>query len=127
MKAAILAALLLMLTSLAMGQQRSGPPPHPKNLQVLPKDTTMPQLIAKMRFIAASLGVKCTFCHVKGDFASDAKRTKHVARRMLRMVNAINDDNFSSRPEVSCYTCHRGSPHPQNQPPMPARGRGRRR
>ncbi len=109
-----------------LDQQRSGPPRTPKNLQVFPKDTPMPELTAKMRVIAASLGVKCVFCHVRGDCASDAKPTKHVARRMLRMVAAINDNNFSGRPEVSCYTCHRGSRRPVSQPPIRARGRGRR-
>jgi hypothetical protein len=126
MRFALLAALMLRLGCLgAQAQQRPGPPRTPKNLQVLPKDTPMPQLIAKMRLIAASLGVKCAFCHVRGDFASDAKPTKQVARRMLRMVDAINRQNFGGRPEVSCYTCHRGARRPLNTPPLPARGRGR--
>ncbi|MGH9480535.1 MAG: c-type cytochrome [Terriglobales bacterium] len=93
------------------------PPAKPKNLQVLPKDLSTAQVVEKMRIIAASLGVKCDFCHVAGGFNKDDKDTKQIARRMLRMVDAINKDNFSGRPEVSCYTCHRGQPRPASQLP----------
>lgn len=97
------------------GQRRE--PPKPKNLQVLPKDIPVPELIGKMRTIAASLGVRCSFCHVDGDFSSDQKDTKQIARKMLKMVDAINTNNFDGRAEVSCYTCHRGSTHPVSQVP----------
>ncbi len=128
MRTAVFLALLLGGTSRgAWAQQRGRLPRTPKNLQVLPKNTPMPVVLAGMRVIAASLGVKCAFCHIKGDYASDAKSAKHVARRMMRMVDAINDANFSGRPEISCYTCHRGARHPLRQPPLPVRGRGRGR
>jgi len=107
----------------AQTQSQRKAPPAPKNLQVLPKDTTLKELIPKMRFIAKSLGVECSFCHVRGDFSADTKDTKQIARKMLRMVDAINTQNFSGRAEVSCYTCHRGSTKPLSQPPAePASG-----
>jgi hypothetical protein len=106
-------------------------PPH-KNLKVLPDDIPAPQLIATMKFFAQSLGVRCTFCHagVDGqplstiDFASDAKREKTTARHMMAMVQQINQQNFGvtdlSKAKVTCFTCHRGSPHPETQIPPPA-------
>lgn len=98
------------------------PSQAPKNLQVLPKDSSRAEVVATMRTIAASLGVKCSFCHVQGDFAKDDKDTKKTARRMLRMVDAINTQNFDGRHEVSCYTCHRGAIHPVSQVPPPSSG-----
>ena len=55
-----------------------------------------------MKFFAQSLGVRCTFCHVgiEGqplstfDFASDAKKEKLTARKMLVMVHRINSQDF---------------------------------
>ena len=52
------------------------------------------------------------------DFASDEKRTKVVAREMMRMVGAINErlDSLPGRPtpllNVTCGTCHRGVSRP---------------
>lgn len=120
----VFALLLAGFATAATTQQApQGGPPAPRNLQVLPKDTPLPVVIAKMRVIAASLGVQCSFCHVQGNFASDAKDTKGIARRMLRMVDTINKDNFDGRAEVSCYTCHRGALKPVSQPPAPEAGK----
>jgi hypothetical protein len=106
-------------------------PPH-KNLKVLPADISGPQLIATMKFFSQSLGVRCTFCHVGADgqplssfdFASDAKREKQTARKMLAMVHRINQEDFGvtdfSKVKVTCFTCHRGSQHPETQIPPPA-------
>lgn len=121
------AALLLaagwmsLAATAALAQSRlAQTPSHPKNLQVLPRTDTVPQVLAVMRTFTTGLGVRCSFCHVEGDFASDQQPAKQVARRMLRMVEAINRQNFSGRPEVSCYTCHRGATHPLRQPPAAA-------
>ena len=82
-----------------------------KNIQVL-KDIPADQLIPTMQFIAGSLGVECDFCHVKRQFDKDDKPEKKTARRMMEMMFAINKDNFKGEREVTCNTCHRGSPHP---------------
>jgi len=112
---------------LAQGFQQ-GPPP--KNLQVLPKDLTRGEVVARMRGIAAALGVRCEYCHVsttgpdgreQTDFAADDKETKKVARGMLRMVNDINDKyligdmgrTLPDRHRVSCETCHHGLAKPR--------------
>ena len=102
------------------------PPAAPpfKNLQVFPKDITRDQLIGNMKFFAQSLGVRCIHCHVgeEGkplstfDFASDAKKEKLIARKMLAMVHRINEQEFGVKDfkdvKVTCYTCHRGSTKP---------------
>jgi photosynthetic reaction center cytochrome c subunit len=82
-----------------------------KNIQVL---TGVPadQLIPAMQFITASLGVQCDFCHLEKAFDKDDKETKQTARRMMRMMFAINKDNFAGQRKVTCYACHRGAPKP---------------
>jgi len=74
-----------------------------KNIQVL---TGLPQsqLIPVMNYIASSLGVKCTYCHVrkddKWDFVADEKPEKGTAREMIKMVQGINKGNFKGNPAV---------------------------
>jgi photosynthetic reaction center cytochrome c subunit len=88
-----------------------------KNIQVL-KGVPADQIIPTMQFIAASLGVECQFCHVQGAFEKDDKKTKQTARKMMEMMFAINADNFDRHREVTCYSCHRGSPNPVSMPPV---------
>ncbi|HEV2222490.1 MAG TPA: c-type cytochrome [Candidatus Acidoferrales bacterium] len=90
-----------------------------KNIQIL-KDVPANQLVPGMRYITTALGVKCDYCHVKDNFASDDKRPKQTARQMMTMLTAINANNFSGRPEVSCYTCHQGRQEPMGVPALPA-------
>ena len=86
-----------------------------KNIQVL-KIIPADQLIPSMQFISGSLGVECEFCHVEGAFDKDDKKPKVAARKMIQMMMAINKDNFEDHREVTCNTCHRGSPHPMSIP-----------
>ncbi len=86
-----------------------------KNIQVL-KGVSSDQLIPAMRFITASLGVECAYCHVPGHFDKDDKKPKQIARKMMRMMLAIDKDSFEGNREVTCYSCHRGSPKPQGIP-----------
>ena len=80
-----------------------------KNIQVL-KDIPANELIPSMRYVAASLGVACDYCHEAEHFDSDGKPAKQQARNMMKMMFAINQDNFNGKREVTCYTCHRGVP-----------------
>lgn len=82
-----------------------------KNIQVL-KGIPADQLFPTMQFIAASLGVECDFCHVQNAFEKDDKKTKQTARKMMEMMFALNKDNFEGHREVTCYSCHHGSPKP---------------
>jgi photosynthetic reaction center cytochrome c subunit len=86
-----------------------------KNIQVL-KGAPADQLIPTMQFITASLGVQCDFCHLENAFDKDDKETKQTARKMMRMMFAINKDNFDGHKEVTCYACHRGAHRPVATP-----------
>ncbi|MGH7726409.1 MAG: c-type cytochrome [Candidatus Eiseniibacteriota bacterium] len=66
-----------------------------------------------------SLGVSCLHCHVADKWDSDEKPTKQVAREMITMSRAINEEYLSKikglkseRPVVNCTTCHRGQKRP---------------
>ncbi len=123
------AALGLAVASTPLAAQGFGQGPPPKNLQVLPKDMTRQEVVAKMRGIAIALGVRCEYCHVsttgpdgreQNDFAADDKDTKKTARGMLRMVNDINEKYLKElRPDlaplhqVTCETCHHGLARPR--------------
>ena len=102
-----------------------------KNIQVL-KELPESQLFLVMNFVATSLGVQCTFCHVqqgkdpntgrtKWVWESDEKPEKQTARRMMQMVLSIkaNDTVDFRNNEVTCYTCHRGQRQPVGLPAMP--------
>ena len=59
----------------------------------------------------------CAYCHGdEGNFASDDLYTKIVSRRMLQMTRNINDNwpEHAYPAGVTCYTCHRGQPVPEN-------------
>jgi len=102
------------------------PPDSLVNTKVIPHNTPVIQVVGMMRNFAGGLGVRCQFCHVgeegqplaQFDFASDQKRTKQVARQMMRMVAEINArlDTLPGRTnpglQVTCQTCHRGTNRP---------------
>jgi photosynthetic reaction center cytochrome c subunit len=58
----------------------------------------------------------CAYCHNQENLADDSLYTKVVARRMLQMVANINGawKTHVGATGVTCYTCHRGNPVPQN-------------
>lgn len=87
--------------------------PPPKNLKLLKPDEVMPA----MHSFRIALGVKCDFCHVPGDFASDEKHHKEIARHMIELVNDVNGKFPDGKVHVTCYTCHRGSEEPATAPP----------
>lgn len=86
-----------------------------KNIQVL-RGIPAEQLQPTMQFVADSLGVRCSFCHVSGANDRDDKEQKQTARRMMQMVLAVNKNSFGGRRVVTCYTCHRGSSVPVGTP-----------
>jgi photosynthetic reaction center cytochrome c subunit len=86
-----------------------------KNIEVL-KDIPAGDLIPTMQFIGGALGVDCEFCHVEHAMDKDDKKEKQTARKMIEMEFAINKAHFKNEIEVTCYTCHRGSPHPVGTP-----------
>ena len=86
-----------------------------QNVQVL-GNVSVAEFARTMDAITAwvSPAASCAYCHVEGNFASDDKYTKVVARRMLQMVRHVNDDwsTHVAATGVTCYTCHRGQPLP---------------
>jgi hypothetical protein len=133
--ASLVAAALCAVTSVVHAQTpqppaQGGPPQRPRNLKVLPADMPLAAVRDTMRVWARALGVRCSHCHVsqegapgtppQTDYASDDKAEKELARRMLRMVRAINSQHLDSLPwraepeiQVTCETCHRGLPEPR--------------
>ncbi len=119
---AVLAVLLAAALAAPSPTQESPEQPAEKefkNIQVL---TGMPasQLMPVMHLMRASLGVHCDFCHVaeNGKYDLDTKKNKETARRMIRMVMAINRENFEGKTVVTCNSCHRGQDHPVRVPPI---------
>ena len=57
----------------------------------------------------------CAYCHNLQNLADDSKYTKVIARRMVEMTQHLNADwkNHVGATGVTCYTCHRGNPVPQ--------------
>jgi photosynthetic reaction center cytochrome c subunit len=122
--AAIFVALAIgafLSTGVLLNAQSGSAPPVPpssktaeqafKNIKVL-KDVPSDQLIPAMQFMTSSLGVQCDFCHMQGSFDKDDKKPKQIARKMMQMMIIINQENFDSHRQVTCFTCHRGSPKP---------------
>ena len=91
------------------------------NIQVL-KDVPVDDFMGTMGVMCAALGFDCSDCHEgagteKVDWAADTPK-KVRARGMVRMMTAINRDNFNGRQVVTCWTCHRGSQRPMATPPL---------
>ena len=122
----LLGALFPLVGTLSAQPPGKWPPDSLVNTQVIPRTTPVTQVIGQMRNITAGLGVRCQFCHVgeeglaleRFDFAADEKRTKLVARQMMRMVQEINR-RLDTIPraagaalQVTCETCHRGVNRP---------------
>jgi hypothetical protein len=108
------------------GTVQVAPPPPMTNLQILPKDTPRPQVLATMQAFTQSLGVQCSYCHVfegrggRNDMASDEKPTKKAARGMMLLAREINTKlpdavgkAADATTRVGCATCHRGVPIPK--------------
>lgn len=122
--ALFVAANLASLPS-ASAQPPERRPEKPKNLKVLPKDTSPQDLHRIMEGFAGALGVRCAHCHAQDkanehrlDFASDENPNKNVARAMLRMRGDVERDlakikfQEPDRVSVGCVTCHHGLARP---------------
>lgn len=124
---------MLILYLAGAASARAAPPaateqplalPHPKNLQVLPKNISEAELGRVMKQFRTDLGVTCGYCHVedpvtqKLNYALDDKPAKRTARLMIVMLNEINNkylaqlgDRRYSVP-VTCGSCHQGESTP---------------
>ena len=100
-----------------------------KNIKAL-KGHRADMLNPTMVLFEAALGVGCPYCHDPdaNKRELDVKPQKDVARRMIAMVDNINNTTFGGRAQVTCFTCHQGRaipigvPNVVNQPAPPALG-----
>lgn len=92
-----------------------------KNVQVL-KGIPVREFMNTMGFFSAATNLNCIDCHspqserLEG-YAIDTPR-KQTARRMVLMVNQINQSQFGGRKLVTCYTCHRANDRPEAIPSL---------
>lgn len=121
-RASILIAVTVIFITLCVGALRAQSPQTPpaaeqvyKNIKVL-KGTPADQIIPAMQFMTSSLGVRCDHCHVEGAFDKDDKKPKKMAREMMQMMFALNQNSFNGEREVTCYSCHRGARRPVSTP-----------
>lgn len=88
-----------------------------QNLKVL-SSFPAENLVFAMEKWSEALGVSCDHCHVTGEWASDVKKEKHIARQMVTLGEELNaslrkiDGLKSEKPGVNCFTCHRGEIKP---------------
>jgi hypothetical protein len=120
------AGATLVSTCLAFGQPAPRTPQLAeqvfKNVQVL-RGIPVDEFMDTMGMFSAATGLNCAHCHAidnGGGWEGYATETalKQTARRMVRMVAAINKDNFGSTRTITCNTCHRGDQHPRPVPSL---------
>jgi outer membrane lipoprotein-sorting protein len=121
-KGIALAAACLLVAVSARGQEKPLMAEDVfKNIQVL-KGIPVKEFMNTMGFFSAATNLNCVDCHSPqsedlAGYAIDTPR-KQTARRMVLMVNQINQTNFGGRRMVSCYTCHRANDRPEAVPSL---------
>ena len=119
---AVLVCVLATTSAIGLAARQEQPPMADdvfQNIQVL-RGLTVDEFMGTMGFLSASLALNCSGCHDPTDadsYALDNPR-KQMSRRMILMVDAINETNFGGRRVVTCYTCHRGSDRPKVTPSL---------
>src|SRR5207247_9682689 len=93
-----------------------------KNVQML-KGIPVKEFMGTMGFFSAATGMNCSQCHIEesgGNWARYADDTdlKRTTRRMIAMVNTINQSWFRGQRVVTCYSCHRGGARPMVIPDL---------
>jgi hypothetical protein len=81
-----------------------------KNIQML-KGLPADRFMSVMFAFKSSLGVDCTYCHIKDQFEKDDKPTKQMARKMITITRDANA-KLGGAGRVTCFTCHRGQTRP---------------
>jgi photosynthetic reaction center cytochrome c subunit len=125
----LIVATLLCLITLTSARAQAAQDQKPllaeevfKNVQML-RGISVSEFMGTMGFFAASLGMNCVDCHTADSvgswakFADDTPR-KQTTRKMVAMVKAINQTNFSGARMVTCYSCHRGIDKPEVTPSL---------
>jgi len=127
----VCAVLALSVAGVAKATGQAAPSPadgivlaeqYFKNVQAL-RGIPVDEFMDTMGMFAAATGMNCVDCHVSdagGDWAKYADDTafKRTTRRMVAMVNALNEGSFGGRRLVTCFTCHRGLRAPATLPSL---------
>ncbi len=126
--AALGISVSLLVTAVSAQVARAGGDEKPqmseevfKNIQVL-KGIPVKEFMNTMGFFSASTGLNCIDCHSPqsedlAGYAIDTPR-KQIARRMVLMVNQLNQSQFGGRRLVTCYTCHRATDRAEAVPSL---------
>src|SRR5437660_10673394 len=92
-----------------------------KNVQLL-KGIPVKEFMDTMGFFSAATSLNCIDCHAAQEsneslegYAADTP-LKQTARKMILLVNMINQSTFGGQRKVTCYTCHRATDHPKTIP-----------
>ncbi len=122
--AALAGVWLLGALTAAQGQKPPMAEEVFKNVRVL-KGIPVDEFMGTMGIFSAALGMSCEDCHSASDekwenYALDVSPRKTTARRMIQMMNALNQGSFGGRQVVTCYTCHRGNDKPKVTPSLAA-------
>jgi photosynthetic reaction center cytochrome c subunit len=93
-----------------------------KNVQVL-RGISVMDFMETMGFFAAALNDTCTVCHGEASAGSwdryaDDPPLKQTARRMVLMMNGINQTYFAGKRTVTCYSCHHNADRPKATPSL---------
>ena len=104
------------LLVLAAGVWAQDAPPSYKNLEIL-KGMPAERIPMVMNVFNRVLGVQCTHCHVEGAMENGEKPQFATTRQMFRMRNWIASEQ---KVNVTCWSCHHGSPKPFTAPPPAA-------
>jgi Photosynthetic reaction centre cytochrome C subunit len=129
MRIAFPAALTVVLGLFPAAGTASAQAPTPTavespNVKVL-TGLLAPAFQDEMNHMVEGLGVTCGYCHVRGNFASEDNPKKLVARKMLEMTKALNQQHFPDHKpaegesvlgRVTCFTCHAGDAKPKTKP-----------
>ncbi|PWU09001.1 MAG: hypothetical protein C5B51_06905 [Terriglobia bacterium] len=91
------------------------------SLKLLPVETHVHGADSLMGEFRDALNVDCNYCHGGGKPQEwDLNPRKDIARKMIMLVRQINA-NFpgtgvypQGEQKVTCWTCHRGNPHPES-------------
>jgi outer membrane lipoprotein-sorting protein len=119
-----IALTVLLGLGLATAQTRDARPQLAedvfKNVPVL-RGMPVDEFMDTMGMFASALGMNCTDCHTldtNDGWENFAKETplKQTARRMIVMVNSLNNTSFGGQRKVTCFTCHRGMQRPKVVP-----------
>jgi photosynthetic reaction center cytochrome c subunit len=126
-----LLTVCLLGTTLARGQAGAPAPTGQKpllseqafkNVRLL-RGIPVKEFMETMGFFAASLSLNCSDCHSQASASNwanyaDDTPLKQATLRMIVMTATINRTNYKGAPEVTCYTCHRGSQRPKVIPSL---------